>query len=314
MMKRRNLIIMNNLNNQIKDFLHYCEYQKKLNKKTLKAYRIDLTQFSVYASKETIPFTKSCITSYVQRLHTEYKPKSVKRKIACINVFMNYLEFEDKIEINPMSKLRLSFKEPISLPKALSLKNVQKLLKTAHFSLENAETEYQRKTTLRDAAVLEVLFATGLRVSELCSITLDCIDLRDGSIKVNGKGARERIVFIAHPETLRLLRQYRSTFSTNIDETGWFFINKFGNKLSEQSVRSMIKLYAKKAKIPEHITPHMLRHSFATLMLEEDVDIRYIQNMLGHSSITTTQIYTHVSLNKQKKIIQKKHPRNKINI
>jgi integrase/recombinase XerD len=167
---------------------------------------------------------------------------------------------------------------------------------------------------LKNIAVLELLFSTGLRVSELCSIKSSDIDLKIGFVKVWGKGAKERIVFISNQETLSSLRKYKTGFSEQIESTGWFFVNRLGRKLTEQSVRDTIKLHAKLAKISEHITPHMLRHSFATLMLEEDVDIRYIQSILGHSSISTTQIYTYVSLNKQKNIMKKKHPRNRISI
>lgn len=303
---------MDNLLNQITEFLDYCKLQKKLSEKTLKAYRIDLAQFSVYAADEAMPLTKACITAYIQKLHTEYKPKSVKRKIATIRAFLNYLEFEEKIDVNPMNKLRLVFKEPVLLPKALPFKTIQKLLHSVYQSLGEAQSDFQRKSIHRDIAVLELLFATGLRVSELCSIAPRNIDLRDGSLKVRGKGSRERIVFITNQETIAALRQYRKAFAAEIEKTGYFFVNRLRKRLSEQSVRAMLERYTKMAKITEHITPHMLRHSFATLMLEEDVDIRYIQSILGHSSITTTQIYTHVSLNKQKKIMTKKHPRNRM--
>ena len=302
---------MTKLESQIAEYLHYCEHQKKLNKKTIKAYKIDLRQFSDYAQTQSEPLSKCCFSGYIQNLHIEYKPKSAKRKIACLRAFVNHLEFEELIEFNPLSKMRLGFKEPATLPKSLALKTIQKLFRAAHKNLETAYG-YRQQCALRDVAVLEVLFATGLRVSELCAINAECIDLRSGSIKVQGKGARERIVFVANAETLSILRKYSKLFSTQIEASGWFFVNRLGQQLSEQSVRAMLRTNAKKANITEHITPHMLRHSFATLMLEEDVDIRYIQSILGHSSITTTQIYTHVSLSKQKKIMSKKHPRNKM--
>ena len=305
---------MNQLANQIQHYLSYCQLQKKLSEKTLKAYRIDLTQFENYCLDEHEPLTKPCISAYIQDLHTKFKPKTVKRKIACVRAFINYLDFDEQIESNPISKIHLEFREPVTLPKSLPLTTIKKLLKGAYQSLEKPQTQCQYDMRLRDIAVLELLFATGLRVSELCSIAAKNIDLKNGFVKVQGKGARERIVFISNPEALSALRTYKSRCSKVITGTGWFFVNRLGNRLNEQSVRNMIKAYANIAKIPEHITPHMLRHSFATLMLEEDVDIRYIQNILGHSSITTTQIYTHVSLNKQRNIMRKKHPRNRITI
>lgn len=304
---------MTQLHTQIKDYMNYCQFQKMLNIKTLKAYRIDLHQFETFFSDTSEPLTKDFISKYVQMLHAQYKPKTVKRKIACVRAFINYLEFDEQIASNPISKIHLEFREPFTLPKSLPLSTIQKLLKSVYRNVEQ-QCQNHNLTGFRDIAVLELLFATGLRVSELCSVTPEDLNLKNGFVRVQGKGARERIIFISNPDTLLALRSYQKSYIKEISESGWFFVNRLGNRLSEQSVRGIIKKYTEIAKLNEHITPHMFRHSFATLMLEEDVDIRYIQSILGHSSITTTQIYTHVSLNKQKSIMRKKHPRNRINL
>lgn len=155
-----------------------------------------------------------------------------------------------------------------------------------------------------------------MRISELCSLKPSDIDLENKTVLIYGKGARERILQLGNPEVLSALTAYQDTFREDITCCGYFFVNKLKHKLSDQSVRFMINRYAKLAGIEQHITPHMFRHSFATLLLEQDVDIRYIQKMLGHSSISTTEIYTHVSNNKQKDILMNKHPRNlmKVNV
>lgn len=153
-----------------------------------------------------------------------------------------------------------------------------------------------------------------MRISELCSLTLDCLDLSTYIIKIYGKGSKERLIQICNKNIQNLIDQYCKEFQFELSYKKFLFINRLGNRLSEQSVRNMITNYAERANISLHITPHMFRHSFATLLLEEDVDIRYIQQMLGHSSITTTQIYTHTSINKQKNILSAKHPRNKLEI
>ena len=136
------------------------------------------------------------------------------------------------------------------------------------------------------------------------------IDFVSNNILIYGKGAKERILQIGNPEVLSALSLYSETFKDDIAACGFFFVNRLQQKLSDQSVRFMITRYAKLAGIEQHLTPHMFRHSFATLLLEQDVDIRYIQRMLGHSSISTTEIYTHVSNVKQKDILFNKHPRN----
>jgi integrase/recombinase XerD len=165
---------------------------------------------------------------------------------------------------------------------------------------------------MRDIAILELLFATGARVSEVCSLKVESININDGYIKIYGKGSRERVIQIEKKDVIKALLDYEKAFLGSITATGFFFINRLNNRMSEQSVRLMVRKYAKMANCKKDVTPHMFRHSFATLLLEEDVDIRYIQKLLGHSSITTTQIYTHVSTAKQKEILAMKHPRNKI--
>lgn len=160
--------------------------------------------------------------------------------------------------------------------------------------------------------ILEMLYATGMRISELCSLKSEHFDYNDYIVKIYGKGAKERLIQICNENVQLLIDRYKLLVKPQ--ESLYYFTNRLHNRLSEQSVRNMINDYAKNAQISQHITPHMFRHSFATLLLEEDVDIRYIQQMLGHSSITTTQIYTHTSLSKQKAILSTKHPRNKFDI
>ena len=162
--------------------------------------------------------------------------------------------------------------------------------------------------------MLELLFASGVRISELCNLKLNDVDTKSGIIRVNGKGSRERCIQITNLSVIKALENYQKVFSSEINNAEYYFINSRTNRLSEQSVRLMINKYASAINSEIHITPHMFRHTLATLLLEEDVDIRYIQELLGHSSITTTQIYTHVSLSAQKKILSQKHPRNKIMI
>ena len=149
-----------------------------------------------------------------------------------------------------------------------------------------------------------------MRISELCSLRPQNIDLENNTVRIYGKGAKERILQVGNPDVLSALRLYYETFREDIEICGYFFVNRLTHKLSDQSVRFMIDHYARLSNLEQHITPHMFRHSFATLLLEQDVDIRYIQQMLGHSSISTTEIYTHVSNGKQKDILFHRHPRN----
>ena len=302
---------MFNLSAQITAFLGYCQNRKSLNVKTINAYSIDLKQFALHAQNE---FNKEVLCNYLVFLHSTYKPKTVKRKIATLKALTHYLMIEDIIDTNPFSKIETAFREPILLPKSIPISIIKDILAAAYTAFSSASSEYSKKTAARDIAVLELLFATGARVSEICSLKSTSISLTDYIIKFYGKGSKERIIQIENVNVRSAVDNYRKMFEEEINSTGYFFVNRLHKRLTEQSVRAMINKYAAIANSGMHITPHMFRHSFATLLLEEDVDIRYIQRLLGHSSITTTQIYTHVAMSKQKEILSTKHPRNKINI
>ena len=302
-------------NNLTTDYLNFCLSRKNLDQKTIKSYTIDLRQYFEFTMESAIEWTNTkSIEQYINLLHCKYKPKSVKRKIASLKAFFHYLEIEELIDINPFHKIQIKYKEPFILPKTIPINNIEQIIRFAYLQLTKAKTDYTKKVALRNALILELLFATGMRISELCTLTTEQIDFNDYIIKIYGKGSKERLIQICNQNVQELLKKYNQSFKFEIANNKLFFINRLGNRLSEQSVRNMITNYAIGAEVPLHITPHMFRHSFATLLLEEDVDIRYIQQMLGHSSITTTQIYTHTSINKQKNILSAKHPRNKLEI
>lgn len=298
-----------NLQKNINIYLRYCAEQKTLSPKTTKAYKIDLAQFADFSKGE---FTRNSLSSYISHLHKRFKPKTAKRKIASLKAFTHFLMMQDIISVNPFDKIDVSFREPMVLPKTIPFNIIEKILTNAYENLRQCGTEYSRRSAVRDIAVLEVLFATGARVSEICTLTPDTVDLTNHTIKMFGKGSKERIIQIENPDVLNAMHRYYAEFREEILTSGFFFVNKMHNRLTEQSVRAMINKHVAAIGYEKHITPHMFRHSFATLLLEEDVDIRYIQKILGHSSITTTQIYTHVSTAKQKEILAIKHPRNKI--
>ncbi len=301
---------MNTLNNYIAEYIEYCEYRKRLDFKTLKAYKIDLKQYENFCTGLSAFFDKSVVDIFITSLHKQYKPKTVKRKIASLKAFFHHMEYKEVLSENPFAKLDVHFREAKLLPKIIPFHTIQTFLSTLYAQKEQAKSKYQLCCCIRDIAVIELLFATGMRISELCSLKPSDIDLESNNILIYGKGAKERIIQLGNQEVIAALTLYQETFKRDIEVCGYFFVNRLKHKLSDQSVRFMINHYAELAGISQHITPHMFRHSFATLLLEQDVDIRYIQRMLGHSSISTTEIYTHVSNAKQKDILVHKHPRN----
>ena len=232
----------------------------------------------------------------------------MKRKIAAIKAFYTYLEKQDFLKENPFHKIDYRFKEPIRLPKTIILHELNHLYQ----SLYAYSKQTSNRVITRDIAILELLICTGIRVSEVSHLLKSNVFIRENTIIINGKGSKERIIYIDNQNLIQSLLSYQRLFQDEIEKSPYFFINRLGHHLSEQSIRFMIVKYCHLFHIDSHITPHMFRHTFATMMLEEDVDIRYIQEILGHSSITTTQIYTHMSAHKQKEIMSHKNPRNKI--
>lgn len=232
-----------NLQMTISEYLDFCQYQKRLDSKTIKAYRIDLQQFlKANSNLDILSITTGILEDYLET------------------------------------------------------------------------TAFRRKNTLRDIAVIELLFSTGMRISELCSLQDTNVDLISRNILIYGKGSKERHIQIGNDDVCQILYKYREVFYYEIQNGGYFFVNQSGRPLSGQAVRRIIKKYSSLASINLHITPHMFRHTFATSLLEADVDIRYIQEMLGHSSINITEIYTHVAMAKQRDILATKHPRKNLRV
>lgn len=300
---------MFNLSDETNKYLVICSTLKKLSVLTLKAYKIDLNQFCDFMSDRDC-FDKNQIIAYINMLQNQYKPKSAKRKIACIKAFYRYLEIEDIIELNPFHKINLKFKEPLKLPRTIPLNCIQDILAYAYNLYLTSVTKNQKNIALRNIIIIELLFSTGMRVSELSKLKISEIDLKNNTIRIFGKGSKERIMCITEYLS-SIINKYLSNRTFNSD---FLLINKRNNRLSEQSIRYMINNYANAINAPLHITPHMFRHTFATELHNENVDIRYIQQFLGHTSIATTQIYTYISTSKTRNILESKHPRIKMNI
>lgn len=299
------------LEDKLAAYLEYCEYRKELDRKTLKAYRIDLRQYFEYICVDEPD--KEKIEEYVTHLHKSYKQKTVKRKIASIKAFYNYLEETEIIAESPFRKIKVKFKETVTLPRIIPREEIEKLLNHMYQCL-NENDKASRKFMLRDVAVIEVFFATGARVYEISNIRDASINLNTGLIRLMGKGGKERYVQISNTSILEVLKKYYDENEQSIKKSGYFFVNNRESRYTEQSIRLMLKKYTKQAGIERNITPHMFRHSFATYLIEEGVDVSCVQQILGHSSIKTTQIYIHIAAKKQAEILKELHPRNNMKI
>lgn len=298
---------MQALSSLIADYLETGQYEKQLSPDTIKAYRIDLHQFSDFT--KGVWADKDMLEQYIKHLNQHFAPRSVKRKLASVRAFYHEMELSGKLEENPFNKLHIRIHSPQQLPRIIPEQIVQALLQSAYDAYMPG-----RREVLRDIIVLELLFSTGLRVSELCALSQDTFLLNDSGLMllVKGKGRKERVLQITTPELLQITKKYCDMYSEEIHTHGAILFNQRGRQLSPQSVRRIISKYLNQIDAHSRITPHMFRHTFATSLLEAGMDIRYIQSLLGHSSISTTQIYTHVSSRQQTLLLAEKHPRSRM--
>ncbi len=290
----------------LENYFEDCKFRKRLNNKTIKAYKIDLNQF--FETVNNLDDEVKEINEYIFFLNKKYsKHKTVKRKLASVKAFYSYLEYEEIIEYSPFNKVRTKIKEPHVLPKTIQKENIEKIIQYLFDRVSSAKTDFQTIISIRNTAIIGLLFSTGIRISELCNIKVADINFNEKTLKIFGKGSKERILYIGNETVVDFCKKYKQ-LNEYVSENDYFFLNRFGKQISDQSVRIFLKNIESELKLTEHITPHMFRHTFATTLLEKDVDIRYIQSILGHSSISTTQIYTHVTYFKQKEIMANKNP------
>lgn len=299
------------LKKRVQLYLDYCQYRKELDQKTLKAYRIDLRQYLDFISCDEP--NKEKIEEYITDLHKRYNQKTVKRKIATVKAFYNYLEEEELIDGNPFRKVKTKFKEDVILPRIIPREEIECLLNYMYSCLGNCKIR-NYKYILRDIAIIEMFFATGARVYEVSNLKTDSVNLTSGLIRIMGKGAKERYIQISDAAVLKILKNYYEENKEQINQSGFFFINSKGKRFTEQSVRLMLKKYTKQAGIDRNITPHMIRHSVATYLIENGMDVSCVREIFGHSSIRTTQIYIHLAAKILAVLLQKTHPRNQMKI
>lgn len=294
----------------INNFLKHIKLQRGDSPHTLRAYKNDLKEFFNFAKIELEKIDTMVIRGFISEQILKGNSKTtVSRKLSTIRSFFSYLYSEGIITINP-ARVISSLKIKRKLPKFLTVDDV--------FKLVEAPTE-NKFTVQRDKALLELLYGCGIRVSEICNLNLEDVELKDGFIKVRGKGNKERIVptgqkakealkkYLAIKQILKIKNNFSS------DETP-LFINNRGKRLSDRQVRRIVLKYAKAIGILDKISPHTLRHTFASHLLMEGADLRVIQELLGHSSLSTTQIYTHIDLKHLIEIYDKSHPLTKEDI
>ena len=288
--------------NEINDYINYLKIERQLSPNTIDSYKRDLEDFYKFTNKSYKFVTKDDAIKYLEYLNKKINPRSINRHIVSIKNYFKFLEKNNSINYNPLEEIT-GLKTPKKLPRILSEDDVNNLLDIA---LNDAYS-------YRNKAMLELMYSSGLRVSELLNLEVNNIDFNMNLVRVFGKGSKERIVPIDDIATKYLdeyINIYRNTL-LRTKESDILFLNSRGDKLSRQGFFKILKQIAKEKGIKKELSPHTLRHSFATHLLNHGADLRSIQTMLGHENIETTQIYTHVSDNFIKENYEEAHPRSK---
>lgn len=301
--------INENSKQDLEDFKSYIIAEKNFSKHTAKAYCSDILSYLIWLEDtacEEVNFSK--IREYIHFIQKfNYKKTTVARKIASLRTFYKYLYRERKVDSNPAMNLN-NPKRPKSLPKFLTPDEVENILNN---------TKIETPAGYRNRTILELLWATGMRISELSGLNFGDLNLENNEIRVFGKGSKERIILVTD-RAKNYLERYIETARPLIpkgfpvppqNEDSPVFINNTGYRLQTRTVRNAINEIVEKINLPKHVTPHVFRHSFATHLIENGADLRIVQELLGHASISNTQIYTHISTQHLKEVYNETHPR-----
>ncbi|MBM3248955.1 MAG: tyrosine recombinase XerC [Candidatus Omnitrophica bacterium] len=281
----------------IDKFTSYLEIEKNASVHTILNYKLDLTEFGNFLKDTSIDKVDYLsLRKYLAHLKEKnLKSRTLARKVSCLRTFFKFLSREGYIKTNPATLL-LTPKLDKRLPQFLTEDEINKLLDSP---------PKDEVSGLRDRAIMETFYSTGMRISELVGLNLDDVDFISGVVKVRGKGKKERLLPIGE-KALTALRHY---LDKRKEKTKEIFLNKGGTRITDRGVRDILEKYIKLTSLKENISPHTLRHTFATHLLNHGADLRSVQELLGHVNLSTTQIYTHLSTERLKNIYDKTHPR-----
>jgi len=290
---------------KMEDYLKYLKYERNYSDNTIINYKDDLVDFQFYLAREMLEYDKlesNDINNYLVTLYDrQYGKSSISRKIACLKSFYKYLQKENAVDFNPMNSVK-TLKKDKRLPKFIKYPDLELILDS--IQINNFKGQ-------RNKLIFELLYSTGIRVSELVSIKLDDIDLYNQTILILGKGNKERIVRFGEYAKEILELYINDGRSSKCKDNDYLLLNDKGNPLTDRGVRVIINSVINNAAVKIHVTPHMLRHTFATHMLENGAELLAVKSLLGHESLSSTEVYTHVTNERLREVYLKTHPRSK---
>ena len=296
----------------IKEFLNVIHSTKNLSDKTITAYRSDLSDFSYFVKEEA--YDETTILRYVNHLlhQRKLKDSTIKRKLIVLKMFFEYLYSQRYIEQNYYQLHTFKFKKEKRLPKTLSVKEVSKLLVSLRDQNSKARSSCAVWKATRNLALIDILISTGIRIAEASEISLSDIIMADHVILIHGKGRKQRLIYISCRQTWTNLIRWLKLRSSKETHTDKVFVNRYGNQLGIHGIEYIYKTVTSAAGLQAHSTPHYLRHTFATNLLANGADLRSVQELLGHASVSTTEIYTEVTAKRKKQVMDRFNYRNKL--
>ncbi|MCR5636247.1 MAG: tyrosine-type recombinase/integrase [Clostridiales bacterium] len=303
---------MKDLNSILSQFIMTIQSTKNLSSKTVIAYSSDLNDFCKYLENRELD--NSTVLEYVQYLVTErnLKDSTINRKLVALKVFFEYLYCQGCIDQNYYRSHVFRFKKERKLPKTLTIKEVSKLLKSLLEQILAAKSDYEIWKSTRNLAVIDILISTGIRIGEASSISISDIIIPERTILIHGKGRKQRLIYISCSNTWINLMQWIKIRDKYPVYTDKLFVNRSGNQISIHGIEYIFNTQKVSAGINKNSTPHYLRHTFATNLLANGADLRSVQEILGHSNISTTEIYTEVTNKRKKQVLNKYNYRNKL--
>lgn len=296
-------------------FLNALSVERNLSPKTLLAYHCDINGLLVWHNSRKFPnINESSISSYFLYLQKDrqLRAKSIRRKYVSLGQYFNFLKLEYNINEIFFRFTSRKFHIPRNLPKILSNQEIRNLISVSTAEYQNSSSDYKRRLNTRNMCLIELLFCLGLRIGEAASLNLEDYCQEDSTILIHGKGSRERLLFISSPIVCQKLNLWIKTRQEMLPTSPALFINRYGERLSIYSIENIFYKYRDLSNINPNATPHYLRHSFATQLLNNGAGIRDVQELLGHSSIVTTQIYTEISTTRKREVLMKYNGRNRL--
>nr|WP_154984226.1 tyrosine-type recombinase/integrase [Paenibacillus xylanexedens] len=305
------------LNHYLRQYEIYLSVERNLSHKSIRAYLSDLNRLVIWLDSHVLhEVTRDNLRKYLEQLTSEQtlKDSTIKRKYICFKAFFNYLVQNGNLKESPIDGYGKKFKTARRIPKTLSVNEIEKLLNAPQEHMKQLHTIFRKRINLRNAAIIELLYVIGIRIGELVSIDIEHIDLEERTVLIFGKGRKERLLYISSEEVIQKIKSWLQVREYFEPQSEALFLNKYGHRLSIYSIEDIFSKFRDMSKVSKNSTPHYLRHSFATHLLNNGADLRSVQEILGHTNVSTTQIYTEVSVERKKDVLSRFNPRNNLKV